>query len=175
MYMNDSTTPRLVKSICQIHQRRTQANTPIPTIIEKVNDTIEHVEVNDNNNIVVMGGEPRVAQWHEPLISVQHPNPKGRPNTIKDDESRLNVDHRYPTNNSNYTKDAPNIIEVDYIDYFREDTYTPTQCSPRLNRPQNQKPISQNGTTNEAIFVVIYGKMGQPKNWIPTKLKKDGI
>ena len=126
------------------------------------------------NNIAVTGGEPRVA-WHEALISFHHANPKGSPNIIEDEESRLDVDQRYPTNNSNYEKDAPSIIVVDDIQYCQKDTYTPTQCFPRLNRPQYQRPISPIGTTNEALFAVIAGKMGWPKHWVPTKLKKYGI
>ena len=64
-----------------------------------------------------MGGEPRVAQWYESLISLHNANPKFIPSITKDEESRLIVDHSYPTNKSNYDKDALNIIKVDDIEY----------------------------------------------------------
>ena len=53
---NDTTAPKVVNSILQILQRKTRANNLTPTIIEKVDDTIDHVEVNDNDNIAVTGG-----------------------------------------------------------------------------------------------------------------------
>ena len=53
---NDNTAPRVVKAICQIHQHRTQANTPIPTITEEFDDTIYPAEVNNKNDIAVPGG-----------------------------------------------------------------------------------------------------------------------
>ena len=67
------------------------------------------------------------------------------------------------------------MIEVDDIEYRRKYTYTPTQIPPRINRLQYQRPISPIGTTNEALFAVIDGEMGRPKNWVPKKLKKDVI
>ena len=154
---NDTTAPRMVKAIHQIHRCKTRANTPIPTIIEEVD------EVRNNDNIVVTGGELTVAQWHEPLISFHHTNPKGILDIIEREESRLNVDQRYPTNNSNYAKDAPNMIKVDDIKYHQKGMYTPTRRSPRLNHPQHQWRISPIGTINVALLSVIAGKMGRLK------------
>ena len=142
---NDTTAPRVVKTIHQIHQHRTRSNTPIPTIFEEVDDTIEHVEANDNDNIEVTYQELRVAQWNEPLIYFHHPNPKGRLNITKEEEIRLNVYQRYPTNTSNYNKDALNIIEVDNIENCQKCTNTPSRSYPRLNLPQYQRPISPIG------------------------------
>ena len=85
------------------------------------------------------------------------------------------VDQRYPTNNSNYAKDPPNIIEVHDIKYSQKDAYTPTRRSLRLNFPQYQRLISPIHTTNESLFAVIPGEMGQPKHWVSTNLKNDGI
>ena len=51
MTSNDITAPRVVKRICQLHQPRTRANTTMPTIIEKLDDTIKPAEVNNNDGM----------------------------------------------------------------------------------------------------------------------------
>ena len=130
------------------------------TINRLINEIEDKPPVISLNNVTA--GSQRLAQWHKTLITFHAPNPKGGSNIIESDQCQIPYQH--PHCDTNASKNAPNFIE---------DEAPAPRRSQRNRFPQFQRPVSPTGTSNEALFAVISGDMGKPKDWVVKDVKNN--
>ena len=165
---NDTTAPRIVRTVKRIHQRQTRSNTPMPT-------TPADDKVDTHNGWYDQPRSPRNERITAQPITPQKPAPAARtvqPATIFEDEP-VSKDHhtRIPI----ISQDEEDIINsvprgLGFLMTYKVPAPAPVQCSPRI-LPRFQQANTAIFCAQAALYEWIAHVMEAPTIFTPQKLQ----